>query len=388
MMKKLHISNEDKTAEDAVFAEIRECIDNHINFIFDAGAGSGKTYCLVQSLGYILSNYASKLKTHNQKIRCITYTNIAAKEIKNRLGNTDIVKISTIHDFLWDEISSYQKELVKIHKNQLENELLEMKLKLETEDGAVFYRNIEDKETFHSLVLSNRETYYKNKDKRAKDFKDAMNMFESGYLNNVYNFKKVIDIILKIDSFNKTIKNIEQEKKKDNGINYTKITYNSQISYDRPTYMQFSHDTLISYSLQLISNYPLLQKIITDKYPYILVDEYQDTSEDVISIIAKLSQSSKEELVVGYYGDKKQNIYDAGVGDKLSTIHTELKEIKKEYNRRSAKKIIEVGNLIRNDDLKQKTIYDDCPEGSVSFHIGTNIDSFIDYYKTEWNKLE
>ena len=166
-MKGLEISPENKQVEDAIFTEIASCIDDSRNFVFDAGAGSGKTYSLVQSLKYILSKYASKLKIHNQLIRCITYTNIAAKEIKERLGNTELVKVSTIHDFLWDEIEIYQDELVSIHKEYLANQIIKYEKELETEKWADFYREICDKSVFKELLYENEELYYKNKNKNA-----------------------------------------------------------------------------------------------------------------------------------------------------------------------------------------------------------------------------
>lgn len=387
MMNNLCISEENKIKEKQSFAQIVKCIDNKDCFVFDAGAGSGKTYCLIQSLSYILSKYSSQLVAHNQIIRCITYTNVAAKEIKSRLGNTELVQVSTIHDFLWNEVNSYQKELVDIHKNYIKEELDSLEDKLKKEDWAKFYRELRDKNIFIEQLCTHSELYYKNKHKKASEFKEAINFIDKDCLVNVNNFKKVADNILKICKFRETIKNIDSKVKKDN-INYTKVIYNSQISYDRLNAMQFSHDTLIRYSLDLIFNYETLQKIITDKYPYILIDEYQDTNPSVVKIIAKLSKFAKKDLLVGYYGDKKQNIYNEGVGDSLKTLHTDIKEIKKEYNRRSSKKIIDVGTLIRNDELKQKTIYDDCPEGNVSFYIGNNIDDFIRYHCTEWNITE
>lgn len=48
----------------------------------------------------------------SQKIACITSTNVAANEIKERLGrNLDSIHVSTIHSFLWQLISSFQNEL-------------------------------------------------------------------------------------------------------------------------------------------------------------------------------------------------------------------------------------------------------------------------------------
>lgn len=61
MMNNLCISEENKIKEKQSFAQIVKCIDNKDCFVFDAGAGSGKTYCLIQSLSYILSKYSSQL---------------------------------------------------------------------------------------------------------------------------------------------------------------------------------------------------------------------------------------------------------------------------------------------------------------------------------------
>lgn len=386
-MKNLIISNENLEKEEEIFLEVKNCIDSNINFVFDAGAGSGKTYSLIQTLKYILSKYSSKLKTHNQLIRCITYTNIAAKEIKERLGNTELVKVSTIHDFLWEEIKSYQDELVDIHKKYITEQIVKVENELKTEKWADFYKNISNKSTFNELVYEKEELYYKNKNKNATDFRSEMSCF-ADYLNNVNNFKQVIDNILKIRKFNQTIENITKQIKNDK-IDYTKVSYNSQISYDRLDSMQFSHDTLIGYSKQLINNYKTLQKIISDKYPYILVDEYQDTSPEVIKILSKLSQYAQNELLIGYYGDKRQSIYDTGVANNLLEYHKDLRIIKKEYNRRSAQKIITIGNLIRNDNLKQKTIYNNCPNGQVNFYIGKDKDidigKFINFFYSKWS---
>ncbi len=84
--------------------EIFEHIKNKKNFLLSGGAGSGKTFSLVAVINKITSTFP------NAKIACITYTNAAADEIENRLSCKNI-RISTIHDFLWDIISPFQKEL-------------------------------------------------------------------------------------------------------------------------------------------------------------------------------------------------------------------------------------------------------------------------------------
>ena len=86
---------------------IQECIENNNNFLLSGGAGSGKTYSLVQTINFIKENY------NNKSIACITYTNAAVNEIKNRVVDNKNLKVSTIHDFLWENIKKFQKELRK-----------------------------------------------------------------------------------------------------------------------------------------------------------------------------------------------------------------------------------------------------------------------------------
>ncbi len=64
--------------------QLYECIDKKKSFMFKAGAGAGKTYSLVESLRYILKNYSHTLMRNNQRVLCITYTNVATNEIKER----------------------------------------------------------------------------------------------------------------------------------------------------------------------------------------------------------------------------------------------------------------------------------------------------------------
>lgn len=148
MELELNISQENRDAENAIFKQIQECIDDNTPFVFEAGAGAGKTYTLIQSLKHILSKYGNKLKIHNQKIRCITYTNVAVQEIKERLGNTNLVIVSTIHEFLWEEIKKYQTELVNIHNHKLKKEIDVLNSKLQTDDFAEKYRDLSNKELF------------------------------------------------------------------------------------------------------------------------------------------------------------------------------------------------------------------------------------------------
>jgi DNA helicase-2/ATP-dependent DNA helicase PcrA len=73
--------------EKEIQKNIYKCIDEFKSFVFYAGAGAGKTYALKESIKYILKHKREELKRKNQKIICITYTNVAVNEIKRRIGN-------------------------------------------------------------------------------------------------------------------------------------------------------------------------------------------------------------------------------------------------------------------------------------------------------------
>lgn len=95
------MTNEDTNMNSEIFASI-QCGKN---FIFEAGPGSGKTTSLIQTLRKILDQPGDTINTQKQKIACITFTNVAANEIIERLDDdSNVVQVSTIHSFLWNQI--------------------------------------------------------------------------------------------------------------------------------------------------------------------------------------------------------------------------------------------------------------------------------------------
>ncbi|WP_457938426.1 UvrD-helicase domain-containing protein [Mesorhizobium sp. 10J20-29] len=83
---------------------VLKCVADGKDFLLSGGAGSGKTYSLVQVIGELLRTQPSAF------IACITYTNAAVREIESRVANERLA-VSTIHDFLWAAISPFQAEL-------------------------------------------------------------------------------------------------------------------------------------------------------------------------------------------------------------------------------------------------------------------------------------
>ena len=91
--------------------QIKQHIENKKSFVLEAGAGSGKTYTLIETLNFLIQEKRKEIENNNQKIICITYTNVAKNEIIKRLENNPLVLVSTIHEFLWSCIKSFQKQL-------------------------------------------------------------------------------------------------------------------------------------------------------------------------------------------------------------------------------------------------------------------------------------
>lgn len=91
--------------------EVFRCIREKRNFRLEAGAGAGKTYSLVRALKLIIEENGAAFVRHNQRVACITYTNVATDEITKRTDGHPAVQASTIHSFCWELCKSFQAML-------------------------------------------------------------------------------------------------------------------------------------------------------------------------------------------------------------------------------------------------------------------------------------
>jgi len=120
------------------FQQIIGHIVNNDNFLLSGGAGSGKTYSLVQVIKQVIADNPIS------KVACMTYTNAAVKEIEERVNHKNL-NVSTIHDFLWDNIKHFQKEL-KLAIVALANDENATKIKIDDLDNISddFFDNREE----------------------------------------------------------------------------------------------------------------------------------------------------------------------------------------------------------------------------------------------------
>jgi DNA helicase-2/ATP-dependent DNA helicase PcrA len=240
------------------------------SFLLSGGAGSGKTYSLVEILK------ATLIEKPTYSIACMTYTNAAVREIEERVQH-DHLHVSTIHDFLWNNIKHFQPEL-KCTLIELMNDAEQPKI------------NSPDGEPVSD------------------------------------NFFNVLSCDIKYKEFVKI---------KDGCI---------------------SHDEVLILACKMYEKYEKLCTITKDSYPFIFVDEYQDTDPQVVKLLLEHLNQSPKNNIVGFFGDAMQSIYPDSIGN--LNEYTQLAipsvfEIKKVQNRRNPQLVIDLANKVRTDGLVQ-----------------------------------
>ena len=379
------INDKNLLKEKEILKNLFKNISKNKSTLFNAGAGAGKTYSLIECLKYVIREEGRNLENKNKKVICITYTNVATNEIKERLGNTNLILVSTIHERIWSLINNklYQSKLVEIHFEYTKEKIKEENEKLKKNKKYLLY-NKEEKSYINEIISkTNIKIQFLNKDNFEEELKKENISDEIFFDMKVTNFKEIYKKLKKISKLENCLKEIENKK-------YKNIEYTPLFNFDVLHKMKISHDTLLEYGYRMIKKFDLLKQIIIDKYPYIFIDEYQDTDEKVVKIMNLLDEYSKKinhKFYVGYFGDYVQNIYNSGVGELIKELHTDLDNVYKKYNRRSAKEIIEVANKIKKNEFLQESIYEDSDGGTIEFFSGKEeeIKAFLEKVEKEWN---
>jgi DNA helicase-2/ATP-dependent DNA helicase PcrA len=349
--------------EKEVQRTINNAIDENKHFVFDAGAGSGKTYALIESLKYIIKQHGEKLSIKNQNILCITYTNAAADNIKSNFGYSDIVKVSTIHERVWELIFLHQDALLIEHEIKINTTLANLNESFKDSPDDDWLNSGNKVNFVKHLLQEDVKSLFYNSENIPNDFNSLLEEFGYTLNRNLGKFKKAVKFLYSTDKLHRCLEDMKSGKNK-------KVKYNANFNSDRLHYMTISHDTLLEYGLALCEKYPTLRRIIIDSYPYILIDEYQDTNINVVRFMSELAKCKEDYngILIGYFGDQMQSIYSDGVSNRLNEYHTGLFRVEKKYNRRSRNEIIDIANALRNDGLIQESIFDNNIGGSFSFH--------------------
>jgi DNA helicase-2/ATP-dependent DNA helicase PcrA len=103
--------NPAETAAAAAWETLKGCLDDGSSFVFEAGAGAGKTYSLIAALRYLLKDRTRELLRAQQQVACVTYTNVARDMIIAQTDGDPAIYCDTTHAFAWMLVSPFQKRL-------------------------------------------------------------------------------------------------------------------------------------------------------------------------------------------------------------------------------------------------------------------------------------
>lgn len=267
--------------------------DNSVLLI--ACPGSGKTRTLTFKIAYELS----RLKSDKEFVIAITYTNRASDEIKERvelLGvDTTQLWIGTIHSFCLEWIL----KPYHLYSERLKN-------------GFKVINSFDSEKILTELC----KPYYKE---------EKITYYDCG-------------ILAKTDKFYLTCLDTKKHNslKKILGEYFTILEKNRQIDFEQ----------ILFYAYEILKLKPVVANILSKLFPFILIDEYQDTKEIQYHIISKILSVNKGNSKTLIVGDPNQSIYDSLGGypmhkDELEKLFGfELTQLSLDKNYRSSSAII------------------------------------------------
>jgi DNA helicase II / ATP-dependent DNA helicase PcrA len=256
------------------------------SFLMVAGAGSGKTTSLIKGLTEILGKHGGRLKLRRQKVACITYTEIAAGEIWADVGNNPLIHVATIHSFLWSMVRSFQSDIQAWVTNRIDEKLVALR-----DTAANFGRRVQQRTRDKNQNDIVRYVQQRARISRTRSFTYGIG---SDYVNGI-----------------------------------------------------LGHDDIIKMVPQLIVERPLMRSLLAQQYPFIFVDESQDTTENVVEALKSVDHELGDRFCLGFFGDPMQRIYPTGIG--AIPAGAGWASITKPENFRCPHSVLEVANAIRRD---------------------------------------
>jgi len=310
--------------------------DSHIKV--SAGPGAGKTTWLV---GHILHVVRTSKRLHKAaKIICISYTNSASEAIRNKLGEcADTVETSTIHSFLFSNVVRPYLHMLKDEKGQC------------LVAHALVQNHYEPNPTYGKVDAWLTEV--KNRNKAVVNNSTAY-----AYIKKAL-WQRQGDGIWKCEPVKPTARPKYMPT--------TKLHIYKELLWKKGT---VEHDDVLYLAYLILERYPLLAHHLGARFPYIYIDEFQDTDPRQTQIIKWIADAGNS--YVGVIGDSEQAIYGfcgARREDFMSFALPETREYIIADNWRSTDNIIAVLNNARTDGIQQKGLRN--IEGSkVEFFVG------------------
>lgn len=293
-----------------------------------AGAGSGKTKVLTQR---IINLIDSGVSPYN--ILAITFTNKAAKEMKNRVENelggvTDSIFIGTFHSF----------GLRILRENYIDIGYTSNITILDTDDAKAIVKRILKENGYDPAKYEIRTII--NKISSAKNDGISPDEYTKLFLND-------LDIVIGL---------VYKE--------YTKLLKdNNSVDFD---------DLLLK-PVELLKKNKIILEKYQERFKYILVDEYQDTNSIQYELCKLLASKYKNIFVVG---DANQSIYSFRNADYRNILNFEkdyknAKVILLEENYRSTNNILKAANSVikNNSEGKKLNLWSSKRDGELIDYI-------------------
>ncbi len=289
-----------------------------------AGAGSGKTTVLINRINYMIS----ECNIAPWSILTITFTNKAANEIKERLANT----IGEDAKDIW--ASTFHSMCVRMLRRDAE--------KIGYKSGFTIYDTADSTTLIKECI---KELGYNDKDFAPKMVLSVISSAKD-------------KLITPTAFLNEYTGDFRMEK-----IGRLYERYQHKLK----SYNAFDYDDLIMQTVKLLESNEDVLNYYQNKFKYIMVDEYQDTSHSQYRLIYNLAKSHHNICVVG---DDDQSIYKFRGADISNILDFEkqfkdTKIIKLEQNYRSTQPILDAANAVikNNGSRKSKNLWTSKAEG-------------------------
>ena len=277
-----------------------------------AGAGAGKTKTLTSKIAYLID----EKEVSPYSILAITFTNKAAKEMKDRLYNligSDAKKltVSTFH--------SFGLKLLRENYDYLgydKNFVI-----MDSDDSLTVVKKIIKELGYDPKIYNPRAI--RNKISSCKNEMTSPEMYEKYAVSD---YEKIV---------NEIYKKYEKKLKKNNSVDF---------------------DDLLLLPIKLFKKYPDVLEKYQNIYKYILIDEYQDTNEAQYILTKLLSEKNR---LITCVGDDSQSIYSFRGANYKNILNFEkdykdAKTILLEQNYRSTSTILDAANqVIKNNKMKK-----------------------------------
>jgi len=322
----------------------------NIPFKISAGPGAGKTTWLVNHVQNVIKS-SDKLN-RTQKVACITYTRIGAvtvdKKVNEQTG-TNRLDIGTVHSFLYRNVIKPFSYLIEKDEMGIDffniNEL----------SGHIEHRPSYDRIASWINKIGYKFSYLM--DQKKKDSAGLTNLEKTGLVLSNFEWKfseGSIDYGLRYNRY----RNLKFPSTKLKEYKYS--CWSKGIMH---------HEDVLFFTHYIFNKNPRVVELLSNKFQYLFIDEFQDTTPLQTWIIKKISEKG---TVVGVIGDPAQSIFKFAGAQRRDFNDFTLPDItnyKKLQNYRSTCKIIDFLECLR-DDIKQIPKDDTIMGDDVTFLIG------------------